>query len=197
MGGLLPVTRDPWLGAVIWADLNSFAELKGSSLRSPLTLINVLLYPGVMAVIVFRLASFFHRWYLRPFSRLLYILNLVLFGAEMMPSAKVGPGFAMPHPVGVGLGGGVRMGRNVRMFGLVRLGGQFGTNGQPTVGDDCWLLDGAKIFGGVTIGDRSVVGADSLVLDSIPSDVIAAGRPARVIRSRIASDPNDVVNVTQ
>ncbi len=178
------MSGNPWLGALIWSDLEAFSELKGAKLRSPLTLVNVLLHPGVMAVIVFRLEMFFHRWYLRPFSRLLYILNLVLFGCELMPSAKVGPRFVMPHPVGVGISAGARLGKDVHCLGLTRIGGTWGTHGQPVIGDGCWLLDGAKVFGPVTVGEGSVVAADSMLLESIPPGVVAAGRPARIIGPR-------------
>jgi acetyltransferase-like isoleucine patch superfamily enzyme len=47
----------------------------------------------------------------------------------------------------------------------------------------CWIGDGVKILGGVTIGRNSVVGANSVVTESIPPHSVAAGAPARVIRS--------------
>jgi maltose O-acetyltransferase len=52
-----------------------------------------------------------------------------------------------------------------------------------TIGSDVWIGGGAIICPGVTIGDRSVIGAGSVVTRNIPSDVVAAGNPARVIRS--------------
>jgi maltose O-acetyltransferase len=51
-----------------------------------------------------------------------------------------------------------------------------------TIGSDVWVGGGAIICPGVTIGDRTVIGAGSVVTRDIPSDVIAAGNPARVIR---------------
>lgn len=56
--------------------------------------------------------------------------------------------------------------------------------GKPiTIGDDCWLGGGVIVCPGVTIGDRVVVAAGSVVAKDIPSDSLAAGNPARVIRS--------------
>ncbi|SEF67918.1 sugar O-acetyltransferase [Nitrosomonas ureae] len=52
-----------------------------------------------------------------------------------------------------------------------------------TIGSDVWVGGGAIICLGVAIGDRSVIGAGSVVTRDIPSDVIAAGNPARVIRT--------------
>jgi len=51
------------------------------------------------------------------------------------------------------------------------------------IGDDVWLGGGAIVLPGVTIGDRAVVGAGSVVTRDVPADVVVAGNPARVIRS--------------
>lgn len=51
-----------------------------------------------------------------------------------------------------------------------------------TIGSDVWVGGGAILCPGVTIGDRSVVGAGSVVTRAIPADVFAAGNPCRVIR---------------
>ena len=51
-----------------------------------------------------------------------------------------------------------------------------------TIGEDVWIGGGAIICPGVSIGDRTVIGAGSVVTKDIPSDVMAAGDPCRVIR---------------
>ena len=51
-----------------------------------------------------------------------------------------------------------------------------------TIGNDVWIGAGAHILKGVTIGDRSIVGAGSVVTRTIPADVVAAGNPARIIK---------------
>jgi maltose O-acetyltransferase len=50
------------------------------------------------------------------------------------------------------------------------------------IGDDVWLGGGAIVLSGVTIGDRAVVGAGSVVTRDVPADVVVAGSPARIIR---------------
>ncbi|MDB6139679.1 MAG: maltose O-acetyltransferase [Verrucomicrobiaceae bacterium] len=52
-----------------------------------------------------------------------------------------------------------------------------------TIGNDVWVGGGAIICPGVSIGDRTVIGAGSVVTRDIPADVFAAGNPCRVIRS--------------
>ena len=59
----------------------------------------------------------------------------------------------------------------------------------PTaIGDRCWLGAHVTVLKGVTIGDRTIVGAGSVVTKSLPADVVAVGVPARVVRSRTARD---------
>ena len=50
-----------------------------------------------------------------------------------------------------------------------------------TIGDNVWIGGSVTICPGVTIGDNVVIGAGSTVTKDIPSDVVAAGNPARVI----------------
>jgi acetyltransferase-like isoleucine patch superfamily enzyme len=56
------------------------------------------------------------------------------------------------------------------------------SKGPVTIGDNCWFGVNCVVTGGVTIGDRTVVGANSVVTRDLPSGVIAAGAPARVLR---------------
>src|SRR5690606_10792411 len=51
------------------------------------------------------------------------------------------------------------------------------------MGEDVWIGGSAVICPGVTIGDRSVIGAGSVVTKDIPADVFAAGNPCKVIRN--------------
>lgn len=51
------------------------------------------------------------------------------------------------------------------------------------IGEDVWVGGSAVICPGVTIGNRCVIGAGSVVTKDIPDDVFAAGNPCRVIRS--------------
>ncbi len=56
--------------------------------------------------------------------------------------------------------------------------------GKPiSIGDDVWIGGSVVICPGVTIGDRSIIGAGSVVTKDIPSDTIAAGNPCRIIRT--------------
>lgn len=61
-----------------------------------------------------------------------------------------------------------------------------------TVGNDVWIGGGVKVMPGVTIGDNVVIGGGSVVVKNIPSNCVAAGNPARVIRTLAGKDGNPV-----
>lgn len=58
--------------------------------------------------------------------------------------------------------------------------------------DNVWLGEGAKVLKGVTIGKNSVIGAGSIVTKSIPSNVIAAGNPCKVLKEIAIKKNNDL-----
>jgi putative colanic acid biosynthesis acetyltransferase WcaF len=57
-----------------------------------------------------------------------------------------------------------------------------------TIGQDCWIATDAFVGPGVTIGDRTVVGARSTVTRDLPPDVVAVGMPAKPIKPRVLND---------
>lgn len=56
------------------------------------------------------------------------------------------------------------------------------SKGGIRVGQNVWIGDKVTILGGVSIGDNVIIGANSVVTHSIPSNCIAVGAPARIIK---------------
>lgn len=56
------------------------------------------------------------------------------------------------------------------------------TKGEIMIGCNVWIGDKVSIFGGVNIGDNVIIGAGSIVTHDIPSNCMAAGMPAKVIK---------------
>ncbi|WP_461215120.1 sugar O-acetyltransferase [Lacticaseibacillus sp. GG6-2] len=57
-----------------------------------------------------------------------------------------------------------------------------------TIGNRCWLAANVSVMPGVSIGDDTIIGANSVVTRDVPSNVIAAGNPCRVLRKITLQD---------
>jgi serine O-acetyltransferase len=167
----------PPLREAIWEDLTQMAKAKGCRFPSVGGMIDVLSIPGTWAVILFRLASTAHHKGIRPLSRLIFFMNVVLFGAELAPGAIIQPGLVIPHPVGICWGGDCRVGRRARLLHHTGMGsaGNPKFPGMPVFGDDVTLLEGSLVFGPVHIGDRSILAARAVVVQDVPPDTYVYG----------------------
>jgi len=56
--------------------------------------------------------------------------------------------------------------------------------GMIVLGDDCWIGTGVVIMPNVTIGERAIVGAGSVVTKTVPPNVVVAGVPSRIINKK-------------
>lgn len=100
---------------------------------------------------------------------------LVRFGLEMVPGAAVGGGLYIAHPVGCTLVA-ESIGSNVSIIADVTFGVREG--GWPRVGDDVYVGAGARIIGGITVGEKARIGANAVVLRDVPSGSTVVGVPA-------------------
>lgn len=57
------------------------------------------------------------------------------------------------------------------------------------IGENCWIGRNVSILKGVTIGDNSIIAANSVVTKSVPANCIAAGNPAKVVKTNIDDIP--------
>lgn len=146
------------------------------------------LSPRFMPVLLVRLARYFYlsRW-LRICSPVLTWLNVILFGIEFTAKCEVGPGLMLPHTIGTVVGAS-KIGANATLFQGVTLGAKFADIGfnaetRPIVGDNVVIGAGAKVLGGVSIGDGAVIAANSLVVETVAPGAFMIGVPA-LARSR-------------
>lgn len=162
------------------ADIEAnLSEERGSTSTSLFTAIaKVLLTTRLQAVILLRLGQALHGA-LPPLAAAVKYLNNVITGADIALGASIGPGLRLFHPVGVVIGPDCVIGARCTIMQGTTLGA--GGGGSPSLGDDVFVGAGAKVFGRLTIGDRSVIGANAVVIDSIAPDSFAAGAPARVL----------------
>ncbi|UJP41014.1 serine O-acetyltransferase [Cellulomonas palmilytica] len=121
-----------------------------------------------------------------PLAKLVKQFNQMVTGADLAVSADVAPGLVLFHPVGVVIGPGVSIGSNCEIQQGVTVGSRYGGwdehDDWPVLGDGVRLGAGARVLGAVHIGTGAVVGANSVVLSSLPDGAVAVGAPARVVK---------------
>ena len=150
----------------------------------------LLLYPSIHVMFFYYISRFL---WLRNFcsvARLIMQFARFLTGIEIHPGAKIGNGFFMDHAMGVVIGETAEIGDNVTIYHGVTLGGimpafksdeQRGIKRHPTLEDGVIIGSGAQILGPINIGANARVGANSVVLKSVPKGISVVGIPAHEV----------------
>lgn len=110
------------------------------------------------------------------------------YSCEIAPYAQIGEGLFIPHSIGIVIGHEVVIGNNCEIFQNVTIGSnRKEKNGRfmPIIGNNVSIGSGAVVVGGITIGDNVCIGANSYVDKDVPSNVVVAGCPAKIIRTAV------------
>ena len=165
---------------IIRADVNAVRE-RDPAARNFLEV--VLAYPGLHALWGYRAAHWLWQHHLKLAGRLFSQGVRTLTGIEIHPGAKIGSGFFIDHGMGVVIGETAEIGANVTLYHGVTLGGVSLEKGKrhPTLEDNVVVGAGAKVLGAITIGRGSRIGANSVVVKSVPSNSVVVGVPGQVV----------------
>jgi len=134
---------------------------------------------GTSANVLYRLTQFLVAYKLSPLALITIWLNRVINGCVIGAKAAFGKGFVIMHPVGVVINSKVSGGENITVESGVVIGDEKGQ--APILGNNVFIGAGAKIIGGITIGDNVKIGANAVVVKDLPSNVTAVGIPAKII----------------
>jgi len=157
-------------------DVFETAYEKDPALRGGVRYLEVLFYPGVQAIILYRLAHLLHNLGVPVIPRAISYLGRFLTGAEIHPAAKIGRGFFIDHATGVVIGETAEIGDNVMLYHGVTLGGHGwwrdgkGQKRHPTLEDNVTIGVGAAILGPVVVKKNTRVGALTVIMDDIPEN---------------------------
>jgi serine O-acetyltransferase len=143
----------------------------------------ILAYSGLHALWGYRLSHWFWGHDLKLVGRLLSQLARFFTGIEIHPGAKIGRGLFIDHGMGVVIGETSEIGDDVTLYHGVTLGGTSLEKGKrhPTLEDRVVVGAGAKILGAITIGADSRIGANAVVVKSVPPNSVVVGVPGQVI----------------
>jgi serine O-acetyltransferase len=167
----------------------------------------VLVYPGLHAIWMHRIA---HRWWkdgrvLAP--RLLAHMNRMVTGIEIHPGARLGRRVFIDHGMGIVIGETATVGDDCLLYKGVVLGGTSLERAErhPTLGKGVVVGTNACILGPIQVGDGAQVGSNSVVIRDIPAATSVVGVPGKIIQERRRTQqaldhgnlPDPVANVLQ
>lgn len=146
----------------------------------------LLTYAGLHAIISHRIAHLFFKWHIPVLPRLISQLNRFFTGIEIHPGAQIGKGFFIDHGMGVVIGETTIIGDNVTLYQGVTLGGTGKERGKrhPTIGDNVVVSTGVKVLGNISIGSNVNIGANAVVIRSVPDDCTVVGVPGRIAKKK-------------
>jgi len=162
------------------ADLERYTEGGGFASQLSVALLNL----GFQSVALFRVSRWLHEHGLAPLAAVVAYANSVYTGAQLSQRATIGRGFAIYHPRGVVVGGTAVLGEGCTLVHGNLIGQLYGGGDRPVIGNKFYAGSGSKVLGRITIGDDVTVGANGVVIQSLPSGVTVSGIPARIVYRR-------------
>ena len=164
-----------------------YADIRAAQKRDPAAksfIEIILLYPGLHALIYYRLAHFFYRIKLFFLARFLSQIARFFTGIEIHPGAVIGKRFFIDHGLGVVIGETSIVGDDVLLYQGATLGGTGILKGKrhPTIGNNVVIGAGAKVLGNIIIGNNSYIGANAVVIKDVPSNSTVVGVPGRITK---------------
>ncbi|MGB7600991.1 MAG: serine O-acetyltransferase [Candidatus Sulfotelmatobacter sp.] len=155
-------------------------------------------YPGLHAVWAHHVSGWLWRHGMRLLARLVSQFARLFTGVEIHPGAEIGRRLFIDHGMGTVIGETAIVGDDVTLYQGVTLGGTGKEKGKrhPTLGNNISIGSGAKLLGNITIGDNCRVGANSVVLRSVPPNSTIVGVPGHIVlrdgKRVIITDPKDI-----
>lgn len=152
-----------------------------------------LFYPGVHALIWFRVSHFFYKIHLRFLATWLCYLCRFFTGIEIHPAATIGKNLFIDHGNGVVIGETSVIGDNCTIYQNATLGGTGKEHNKrhPTLKDNVVVGAGARILGNITIGNNVKVGANSVVLKDVPDNCTVVGVGRVIVREPQSDATNE------
>jgi serine O-acetyltransferase len=125
----------------------------------------------------------------RPFYFLCRVIldrRSVRYGISIPHNTRIGPGLYIGHFGGIVLSDQVVIGSDCNINHGVTIGVKYGGKnpGVPVIGDRAYLGPGCAVIGGIKLGNDVAVGANAVVVESVPDSGVVVGAPARLVSGK-------------
>ena len=140
-------------------------------------------YPGLHAIWAHRIEHWYWKHGLKTLARWHSTLTRFFTGIEIHPGAVIGERFFIDHGMGVVIGETAEIGNDVTLYHGVTLGGVSLEKGKrhPTLEDGVVVGAGAKVLGNIIVGANSRIGANAVLVKSVPPESVVVGIPGQVV----------------
>lgn len=151
----------------------------------------ILCYPGVHAVLFYRLSHWLWSQGWKLSARFLSAIGRFLTGVEIHPGARIGRRFFIDHGMGAVIGETASIGDDVTIYHDVTLGGVSpgndvrGSLRHPQLGNNVIIGAGAQLLGPIKVGDNARIGSNAVVVKDVESGATVVGIPARAISKKL------------
>lgn len=105
---------------------------------------------------------------------------LIKYGMEIAKNSEIGTNLRIEHYNGIVFGLGTKIGDNCTVYQQVTIGQKNGK--YPVIGNNVTIYPGARILGGITVGDNAIIAPNSVVIHDVANDDTVAGVPAKSIK---------------
>jgi serine O-acetyltransferase len=141
-------------------------------------------WAGVQALLAHRVSHALHHAGLPMVPTAIAYASRAVTGVEIHPAARIGTDFFIDHGSGVVIGETAEIGDRVTLYQGVTLGGTGFARGKrhPTIQDDVTIGSGAKLLGPITVGHGAKVGANTVVIEDVPSRSTVVGNPGHPVK---------------
>ena len=148
---------------------------------------HILRNTGWLPVFLYRLARVMNESNYSDQSKYqLHFVMKVLCMCEIYWSSEIGVGLRIDHGLGTVIGSRSKIGKGLLIHHGCTIGHKeiYKLVEGPRIGDDVVLCANSQILGNITVGDKTIISANSLLLDSTDGNEIVAGNPAKRIKRR-------------
>lgn len=136
------------------------------------------------AIFFYRISRWLFLHHVPLLPKLITLWIFLMYNSKVPYQAEIGKGTTLGYGgIGVVIHKKAVIGKNCLIGQHVTIGG--GNShypGLPVIGDNVHINHGAVVFGGITVGNGAIIGANAVVNKPVPENAVVAGVPAKVLR---------------
>lgn len=136
-----------------------------------------------------RTGNWFYRHHIPLLPLIIKLVIRIIYSSSVDPATSIGKGTKLAYGgIAVVIHKDVIIGQNVIISQGVTIGGRSKIQRLPIIKDNVYIGAGAKILGDLTVGEGAVIGANAVVIKDVPPYSVAAGVPAKIIKTGISRE---------